>query len=30
MSRLSTAFKLVLAFALLVVVYVLMAMEFSR
>lgn len=30
MSRLSTAFKLVLAFALLVVVYALMAMEFSK
>lgn len=30
MSRLSTAFKLVLAFALLVVVYALMAMEISR
>lgn len=30
MSRLSTAFKLVLAFALLVVVYVLMVGEMSR
>lgn len=30
MSRLSTAFKLVLAFALLVVVYALMAMEASK
>lgn len=30
MSRLSTALKLVLAFALLVVVYALMAMEASK